>query len=371
MCSNIVAYRGWATSIVLRQNLIKFVYNDLKRLHQETRRLPSPEDIVEEIQGAFLRLDEIIVKERPELVRTSQVSKPKAAAFLNTALSGSCALLTFYNTKTLMFYVANTGDSRAVMGRRDPEVDGGWSVTQLTKDQTGSNKGEVERILAEHPEEEAEDVIRNGRLLGLEVTRAFGDAQWKWTQEQQDEMEKDHYMYSFGAHKDKIKTPPYLTAKPEVTKVKMEKGRGSFVVLACDGLWELLTNEEVVGIVGRWVDIQQGKVVPDSSDWHVKTVSLGDEEGSGQKKPSLSVSLNSAKDLESEGKKKKLKPEERFTLEEENAATCLVRNALGGKDDDETCALLSLSSPISRKYRDDLTIQVIFFEPIKTNDFKR
>ncbi len=40
---------------------------------------------------------------------------------------------------------------------------------------------------AEHPKDEADTVIRNGRVLGgLEPTRAFGDARYKWTREVHD-----------------------------------------------------------------------------------------------------------------------------------------------------------------------------------------
>lgn len=53
--------------------------------------------------------------------------------------------------------------------------------------------------------------------------------------------------------------------------------------------------------------------------------------------------------------------DERFVVEDKNAATHLVRNALGGKDQDMLSALLTLPAPYSRRYRDDLTVQVIFF----------
>jgi pyruvate dehydrogenase phosphatase len=34
---------------------------------------------------------------------------------------------------------------------------------------------------SEHPEDEANDVVRDGRILGgLEPSRAFGDARYKW-----------------------------------------------------------------------------------------------------------------------------------------------------------------------------------------------
>ena len=40
---------------------------------------------------------------------------------------------------------------------------------------------------SEHPAGEKNDVIRNGRVLGgLEPTRAFGDARYKWSSELQD-----------------------------------------------------------------------------------------------------------------------------------------------------------------------------------------
>lgn len=37
---------------------------------------------------------------------------------------------------------------------------------------------------AEHPPEEANDIISRGRIFGgLEVVRAFGDARYKWSKE--------------------------------------------------------------------------------------------------------------------------------------------------------------------------------------------
>jgi pyruvate dehydrogenase phosphatase len=48
-------------------------------------------------------------------------------------------------------------------------------------------------------------------------------------------------------------------------------------------------------------------------------------------------------------------------VQDRNAATHLVRNALGGKNQEQVSALLTLPAPISRRYRDDLTVQVIFF----------
>jgi pyruvate dehydrogenase phosphatase len=41
-----------------------------------------------------------------------------------------------------------------------------------------------DRIQSEHSKDEAGDVIRDGRVLGgLEPSRAFGDARYKWPRE--------------------------------------------------------------------------------------------------------------------------------------------------------------------------------------------
>jgi serine/threonine protein phosphatase PrpC len=45
---------------------------------------------------------------------------------------------------------------------------------------------------------------------------------------------------------------PYLTAEPEVTTVHVKPG--DFVVLGTKGLFECLSDEEIVGLVGVWVE---------------------------------------------------------------------------------------------------------------------
>jgi pyruvate dehydrogenase phosphatase len=174
-------------------------------------------------------------------------------------------------------------------------------------------------------------------------------------------------------------TPPYVTAEPVVTTTRVEPEKGDFVVMATDGLWEMLTNEEVVGLVGQWLDSQRGgkNAANGSSDswlksWFSAQKGLpveqgGDADPSGQRAPIRQQQWGA-------------KPpySDRFVVEDKNAATHLVRNALGGKDQDQLSALLTLPSPYSRRYRyasrttlcsvsllncsrDDLTVEVIFF----------
>src|SRR5690606_16587843 len=119
--------------------------------------------------------------------------------------------------------------------------------------QTGGNADEAARLRKEHPDERY--VVRNGRVLGgLEPTRAFGDASYKWTREISEKL-KQHFFARTPS--SILKTPPYVTAEPVITTTKISPEKGDFVVMATDGLWEMLTNEEVVGLVGKWLESNQ------------------------------------------------------------------------------------------------------------------
>ncbi|XMA12830.1 hypothetical protein WAI453_005621 [Rhynchosporium graminicola] len=358
-------HSGWTTSAKLRQVLISFVARELNSTYKATLSDPAVDSpSIDAIQAAmktgFNRLDHEIVHESVQKVLKSN-SKPIAAELLAPALSGSCALLSFYDTNTKLLHVACTGDSRAVLGRRGDS--GKWVATPLSVDQTGSNPDEEARMRKEHPGEP--NVIRNGRVLGgLEPSRAFGDATYKWSREVSERLKQSF----FGRTPSQLlRTPPYVTAEPVVTSTKIEPSKGDFVVLATDGLWEMLTNEEVVGLVGQWIEKQSNDSNGGGSSWAkmFSTQQKGlpveyTKDGKEQKREGMNE----------EGQKTPVrqrqwgvtaKETERFVVQDKNVATHLVRNALGGKDKDMVCALLTLPAPYSRRYRDDLTVEVIFF----------
>lgn len=306
---------------------------------------PTPESIDTAIKKGFMRLDNEIVLESVDKV-VQQKSKRVAAELLAPALSGSCALLSFYDSRSKLLKVACTGDSRAVLGRRG--ASGKWIATPLSVDQTGGNEDEAKRLRREHPGEP--DVVRNGRILGgLEPSRAFGDASYKWSQEVQDKLKKSY----FGRTPSKLlRTPPYVTAEPIITTTKVQPENGDFVVMATDGLWEMLTNEEVVGLVGQWLETQatstNGKP-PSEASW---LTSWFTSQAKG-------LPVENAEKKDTTGQRAPIRQQqwgidgagERFVVADKNAATHLVRNALGGKDEDQLCALLTLPSPYSRRYR--------------------
>lgn len=358
-------HSGWTTSAKLRQVLISFVARELNStytsaLSNPALKFPTPDSIDAAIKRGFTLLDNEITNESVKKVQAAK-SKSLAAELLAPALSGSCALLSFYDSRSKELRVACTGDSRAVLGRRG--VSGKWVATPLSVDQTGGNEQEAARLRKEHPDEPY--VTANGRILGgLEPSRAFGDAVYKWSIETQNLLRKSYFTRSPSKY---LKTPPYVTAEPVVTTTKVQPERGDFVVMATDGLWEMLTNEEVVGLVGMWLDNQASATAASSQkDSWLKSWFSGNSSSPSR----LPVEGHADSASDSSGQRAPIRQQqwgvtspqhERFAVQDKNAATHLVRNALGGKDQDTVSALLTLPSPYSRRYRDDLTVEVIFF----------
>ena len=347
-------HSGWTTSAKLRQVLISYVARELNNTYRSAMNdpsltVPTPQSIDTAIKRGFLALDHDIVHASVSKITTNTKQKAAAAEVLAPALSGACALLSFYDSSSKLFRVACTGDSRAVLGRKNPAT-GRWTATPLSEDQTGGTPSEMARLRAEHPGEE--NVVHRGRILGgLEPSRAFGDAGYKWSREVQVRMKK----FFLGKTPSPIlKTPPYVTAEPIITTTKVDPARGDFVVLATDGLWEMLSNEEVVGLVGKWLEENQSPTKNGNSttSWAKsffnspsnklpvdKPAVAPTEGGEGQRAPLRQTQW----DVKT--------TDERFVVEDKNVATHLVRNALGGKDRDMVCGLLTLVSPYARRYR--------------------
>ncbi|PWY76239.1 phophatase 2C family protein [Aspergillus heteromorphus CBS 117.55] len=350
-------HSGWTTSAKLRNVLISYVARELNSTYKAAAAdpsvlLPSSAAVDAAIKQGFTRLDNDIVYSSVDKVLKDK-SRRAAAEMLAPALSGSCALLAFYDSQSKDLKVAVAGDSRAVLGRRGPN--GKWSATQLSEDQTGGTPSEMNRLREEHPGEP--NVVRNGRILGqLEPSRSFGDAFYKWSKDTQDKIKRQ---FLGRTPHPLLKTPPYVTAEPVITTTKVEPARGDFLVLATDGLWEMLSNEEVVGLVGQWVEQQQAGAGGSNKTWLKSWFGFDSKQ----------LPIEESKETSTEGQRPPIRQQQydisgvanRFTVEDNNAATHLVRNALGGKEKDMVCALLTLPSPYSRRYRDDVTVEVIFF----------
>ncbi|XP_076898671.1 putative protein phosphatase 2C 47 [Bidens hawaiensis] len=149
-----------------------------------------------------------------------QVERSHYKAFLQAdeALADECSVRCDCGTTALTVLIvgkhvitANAGDSRAVVCRNG-------SATQLTQDHRGSTCEEKERC-----ERLGGYFDQDGYLNGqLGVTRALGDWHMK---------------------NDKV-----LTSEPDVRQMVLTDN-DEFMIIACDGIWDVMSNQEAVGLV--------------------------------------------------------------------------------------------------------------------------
>ncbi|KAI9352496.1 phosphatase 2C-like domain-containing protein [Zopfochytrium polystomum] len=285
----------------------------------------------------------------------SGVQPAGLAQRLRAAVAGSCALVAYVEGRNV--YVACSGDSRAVLGRRCS--DGAFEAIELSADQTGKNPDEYRRLLEEHPGEQ-ETVIARGRVLGrLMPTRAFGDSKYKWPESAQTSLVPQATGRPLHLPKGYL-TPPYVTAKPVVTRHRLDPSRDRFLVLATDGLYDELDSNSVADVVAGFM-LANGHVDPPRDAW-VRVP------GSAAKVADVRAAVAAASSAPGSSDADVL-PWSWTLHRDASAATCLVRNALSGKrvadapmpPEERIARLLAIPSPYSRRFRDDMTVTVVFF----------
>lgn len=120
-------------------------------------------------------------------------------------------------------YVANAGDSRCIVSRAG-------KVVEMSFDHKPEDQIEFQRI-----RKAGGRVTMDGRVNGgLNLSRAIGDHGYKMNKElpAEDQM---------------------ITAMPDLKKITLTE-EDEFMVLACDGIWNYMSNEEVVGFVKHRID---------------------------------------------------------------------------------------------------------------------
>ncbi|XP_069700926.1 pyruvate dehydrogenase [acetyl-transferring]-phosphatase 1, mitochondrial [Periplaneta americana] len=281
----------------------------------------------EAMEKAFLRLDGDMSNEALANKANTQM--------LSVAMSGAVACVAHIDGPHL--HVASAGDCQGVLGvLSDVNT---WTAKMLTTEHNTDNVDEVQRILQEHPHNERDTIIKTERLLGqLAPLRALGDFKYKWSKGTL----SSTLLPLFGESviPPNYYTPPYLTARPEVTHHRLTP-RDKFLVIASDGLWDLVSPLQVVRLVGEHMS---GKVTLSPFRLPRKDMRIAD--------------VNRMLLQRKEGLK--MKPIDR------NAATHLLRNALGGTeygiDHTKLSQLLSMPQEMVRVFRDDITITVVYFD---------
>ncbi|KAK7203191.1 phosphatase 2C-domain-containing protein [Myxozyma melibiosi] len=135
-----------------------------------------------------------------------------------------CTATTALVTDSKIF-VANAGDSRTVLGVKG-------HAKPLSYDHKPQNEGEKARIVA------AGGFVDGGRVNGnLALSRAIGDFDFKKSPELPPEEQ-------------------VVTAFPDVIEHDISPD-DEFIVLACDGIWDCLTSQQVVEFVRRGIAEKQ------------------------------------------------------------------------------------------------------------------
>jgi serine/threonine protein phosphatase PrpC len=117
-------------------------------------------------------------------------------------------------TRTLLS--ANIGDSRGILSRDGKAVD-------LTRDHKPNDDKEKARILAMGEKIEWDHYCKVHRVRNLSLSRAVGDRFAK----------------------------PAVSGEVEIQRFPIQEGKDEFVLLASDGLWDVMTSEEVVAYVHK------------------------------------------------------------------------------------------------------------------------
>ncbi|KAF3673189.1 putative protein phosphatase 2C 68 [Capsicum annuum] len=156
------------------------------------------------------------------------------------AKNGCCCLVGVIWKGTL--YVANLGDSRAVLGHKG--IFNKIVAEQLTEDHNASIEKVRKELMSSHPDDSCIVANVNGawRVKGIiQVSRSIGDAYLK----------KPEFALGPEYRKFHLKEPlrrPVLSADPSICSRKLQR-RDRFLIFASDGLWELLSNQKAAEIV--------------------------------------------------------------------------------------------------------------------------
>lgn len=215
---------GPEASRFVNKNLFPYI----RKFAREQGRLSK-----EAIKKAFDATEEEFL----HFVRRSFPARPQIASV------GSCCLVGVISNDVL--YVANLGDSRAVLGRRVTE--GGnkpVAAERLSTDHNVAVEEVRKEVEALHPDDSHIVVYTRGvwRIKGIiQVSRSIGDVYLK-----KPEMNRDPLFQQF-ASPIPLKRP-VMTAEPSIIKRKL-KSEDLFLIFASDGLWEQLSDQAVVEIV--------------------------------------------------------------------------------------------------------------------------
>lgn len=202
------------------------LFQHLKRFTSENQSMS-----VEVIKKAFQATEDGFLS----LVTKQWPMQPQIAAV------GSCCLVGVICGGNL--YIANLGDSRAVLGRL-VKATGEVLAIQLSAEHNACIESVRQELHSTHPDDSQIVVLKHNvwRVKGLiQISRSIGDVYLK----------KAEFNRAPLYAKFRLREPfkrPILSSDPSVSVHQLEP-HDQFIIFASDGLWEHFTNQEAVDIV--------------------------------------------------------------------------------------------------------------------------
>ncbi|XP_061359694.1 probable protein phosphatase 2C 60 isoform X2 [Gastrolobium bilobum] len=169
------------------------------------------------------------------LVAKQWSMKPQIAAV------GSCCLVGVICNGTL--YIANLGDSRAVLGRA-VKATGEVLAMQLSAEHNAAIESVRHELQSLHPDDSHIVVLKHNvwRVKGIiQVSRSIGDVYLKKAEFNREPL------YAKFRLREPFKRP-ILSSEPSISVHQLQP-HDQFIIFASDGLWEHLSNQEAVDIV--------------------------------------------------------------------------------------------------------------------------
>jgi len=202
------------------------LFNHLRKFATEHKCIS-----VDVIRKAFQATEEGFLS----LVSREWSLKPQIASV------GSCCLVGVICSGTL--YVANLGDSRAVLGRL-VKATGEVVAMQLSSEHNACNEEVRQELRLAHPDDPQIVVLKHNvwRVKGLiQISRSIGDVYLK-----RPEYNREPLHSKFRLRETFQR--PILSSDPQITEHRIQPS-DQFAIFASDGLWEHLSNQEAVKLV--------------------------------------------------------------------------------------------------------------------------